>query len=43
MTATEVRLVLAQGRGEAAEGYRIELATTLVTTGDDDLALPVTG
>jgi LacI family transcriptional regulator len=31
MAATAVRLVLAQGRGEAVEGRSIELATSLVT------------
>jgi DNA-binding LacI/PurR family transcriptional regulator len=31
MAATAVRLVLAQGGGEAAEGHSIELATSLVT------------
>jgi DNA-binding LacI/PurR family transcriptional regulator len=31
MAATAVRLVLAQGTGEAAEGRSIELATSLVT------------
>ncbi len=42
MAATAVRLVLAQGRGEAAEGRSIELATSLVTR-ETTSPYPMTG